>query len=104
MSCDFCFMFVLMPTESKMLTEQSIRKERALASKRQMHLRQLEGKLLWAEQVEQAWASAFGEDEPACINTDSIIAMINYESKGSVTQSWISMPLEPTELPSRLRG
>jgi hypothetical protein len=47
-----------MPAESKTLTEQRIRKERALASMRELQLKQLEGKLLWADQVEQAWAGA----------------------------------------------
>jgi len=47
-----------MPNESKTLTEQRIRKERALASMRELPLKQLEGKLLWADQVEQAWAGA----------------------------------------------
>ena len=44
--------------ESKGLTEQRIRKENALASMRELQLHQLEGKLLWADQVEQARAAA----------------------------------------------
>jgi hypothetical protein len=47
-----------MPTESKTLTEQRVRKERALASMRELQLHQLEGKLLWADQVEAACAGA----------------------------------------------
>jgi hypothetical protein len=45
-----------MPTESKPLTELRVRKERALASIRELQLKQLERKLLWADQVEQTWA------------------------------------------------
>ena len=44
--------------KSKSLTGQRIRKERALASMHGLQLRQLEGKLLWADQVEHAWAGA----------------------------------------------
>ena len=47
-----------MPNESRTLTEQRIRKERALASMRELQLRQLEGKLLWADDVERKWSEA----------------------------------------------
>jgi hypothetical protein len=47
-----------MPTESKTLTEQRIRKEKALAGLRELQLRQAEGKLLSATQVEHAWSEA----------------------------------------------
>jgi len=47
-----------MPTESKTLTERRIRKERALASMRELQLQQLEGKLLWADEVERTWSEA----------------------------------------------
>jgi hypothetical protein len=43
-----------MPTESKTLTEQRIRKERALATMRELQLHQLEGSLPSADQVERA--------------------------------------------------
>jgi hypothetical protein len=47
-----------MPTESETLTEQRVRKERALASLRELQLAEAEGKLLRVDQVEQAWAGA----------------------------------------------
>ena len=47
-----------MPTESKTLTEQRIRKERALPSMRELQLTEAEGKLLRADQVEAIWAGA----------------------------------------------
>jgi hypothetical protein len=47
-----------MPTESKTLTEQRIRKEKALAGLRELQLRQAERKLLSATQVEAAWSEA----------------------------------------------
>jgi hypothetical protein len=47
-----------MPNESRTLTEQRIRKERALATMRELQLKQLEGTLLPAAAVEAAWAGA----------------------------------------------
>jgi hypothetical protein len=47
-----------MPTEFKTLTEQRIRNEKALASLRELQLGEAEGKLLRADQVEQAWSAA----------------------------------------------
>jgi DNA-binding NarL/FixJ family response regulator len=47
-----------MPTESKALIEQRIRKERALASMRELQLKQLEGGLLRADDVERKWSEA----------------------------------------------
>ena len=47
-----------MPTKSKTLTEQRIRKERALTSMRELQPEQLEGKLLWAYDVERKWVEA----------------------------------------------
>jgi phage terminase Nu1 subunit (DNA packaging protein) len=44
--------------EGKTLTTERIRKERALASLRELQLAEAEGKLLRADQVEQAWAGA----------------------------------------------
>ena len=45
-----------MPTESKTLTEQRIRKEKALAGLRELQLAEAEGKLLRTDHVEAAWA------------------------------------------------
>jgi hypothetical protein len=42
-----------MPTESKTLTEQRIRKEKALASMRELQLEQLSGKLISVADVER---------------------------------------------------
>ena len=50
-----------MQTEPKTLTTERIRKERALASMQeelQLQLAQLEGKLLWADQVAESWSNA----------------------------------------------
>ena len=47
-----------MPTESKTLTAEHVRKERTLASIRELQLHQPEGKLHWGDQVEQSWAAA----------------------------------------------
>ena len=47
-----------MPTESRSLTEQRIRKEKALASMRELQLQQLQGTLLPAADVEAAWSGA----------------------------------------------
>ena len=44
-----------MATESKTLTEQPIRKERALASMREFQLAEGEDKLLRTDQVEATW-------------------------------------------------
>ena len=44
--------------ESKTLTEQRIRKERALASLRELQLAEAEGKLLSAAEVEAGWSGA----------------------------------------------
>src|SRR5215831_4967017 len=54
----FYSMLVSMPTESTTLTEQRVRKERALASLRELQLAEAEGKLLKADQVEATWAGA----------------------------------------------
>jgi len=47
-----------MPTESKTLTEQRVRKERALATMREIQLEQLRGALLPVAEVERTWAEA----------------------------------------------
>jgi hypothetical protein len=47
-----------MPTESNSLTEQRIRKEKALCGLRELQLRQAEGRLLNAVEVERTWSEA----------------------------------------------
>ena len=47
-----------MPTESKSLTEQRIRKEKALAGLREMQLAEQAGLLLRADEVRATWAGA----------------------------------------------
>ena len=47
-----------MPTETKTLTAERVRKERALASMREIQLQQLQGTLLPAAAVEAAWSGA----------------------------------------------
>jgi hypothetical protein len=64
-----------MPTESKTLTAERVRKERALASLRELQLAEIEGRLLRADQVEQFWSAAIVKIRAAVLAVPSKCAL-----------------------------
>jgi phage terminase Nu1 subunit (DNA packaging protein) len=64
-----------MPTESKTLTAERIRKEAALASLRELQLAEKRGRLLDAGQVEAAWSEQIGRIRAAVLRIPSRVAL-----------------------------